>query len=323
LFFLPTLVMPTLVMAEMPEPIAPIPLDQAMDPRKVALGEALFQDTRLSKDNQNACSSCHALDQGGGDGLALSRGLGDVPGKRNSPSIFNSALNFRLMWDGRFSTPEEQIEAAIHDSSVMGTSWPEIMAKLAPDQPLQKTLASIYPEGMQPETITDAIATYERSLTTPNARFDKFLRGDATAISADEREGYRLFKTYGCASCHQGVNVGGNMLQVFGVLGTPGDYFRSLGTTTQPDFGLYNITKTEADRYVFRVPSLRNVALTAPYFNDGSAATLTDAVDAMAKYQLGRKMPAQDNALIVDFLRTLTGEYRGKSLETTEPQNSP
>lgn len=312
--------LPALVVAETPEPIAPIPSQPALDQRKVALGEALFHDPRLSKDNQNACSSCHDLDHGGDDGVAISRGLGGRAGKRNTLSIFNATLNFRLTWDGRFSSPEQQVEAAMHDPTVMGATWPDVMAKLAQDQAMRQAFAGLYPEGMQPQTIIDAIVAYEHSLTTPNARFDKFLTGDAAALSADEREGYDLFKAYGCASCHQGMNVGGNMFQVFGVLGTPGDYFRSRDITAPADFGLYNVTKVEEDRFVFRVPSLRNVALTAPYFNDGSAATLTAAVDAMAQYQLGRKMPARDNDLIVAFLRTLTGEYKGRPLNRTESE---
>lgn len=311
---------PALVEAQTPEPIAPIPFQLELDQRKVDLGEALFHDVRLSKDNENACSSCHDLDNGGDDGLVKSRGLAGKAGKRNTLTIFNATLNFRPTWDGRFASSEQQVEAAIHDPTVMGETWPAIIGKLAQDKALSQAFASLYPQGMQPQTITDAIVVYERSLTTPNARFDKFLRGDATALSADELEGYRLFKTYGCASCHQGVNVGGNMFQVFGVLGTPGDYFRSHGSAADPDFGLYNITKVEEDKFVFRVPSLRNVALTAPYFNDGSAATLTDAVDAMAKYQLGRQIPARDNALIVAFLRTLTGEYKGRPLDVRVSQ---
>lgn len=311
---------PALVEAQTPEPIAPIPFQLELDQRKVDLGEALFHDVRLSKDNENACSSCHDLDNGGDDGLAKSKGLAGRTGKRNTLTIFNSTLNFRPTWDGRFASSEQQVEAAIHDPTVMGETWPAIIDKLAQDQALSQAFASLYPEGMRPQTITDALVVYERSLTTPNARFDKFLRGDAAALSADELEGYRLFKTYGCASCHQGVNVGGNMFQVFGVLGTPGDYFRSHGSPDNPDFGLYNVTKVEEDKFVFRVPSLRNVALTAPYFNDGSAATLTDAVDAMAKYQLGRQIPARDNALIVEFLRTLTGEYKGRPLDARVSQ---
>lgn len=310
---------PALVAAQTPEPIAPIPFQLELDQRKIDLGEALFHDVRLSKGNENACSSCHDLDNGGDDGLAMSHGLGGKPGKRNTLTIFNSTLNFRMMWDGRFASSEQQVEAAIHDPTVMGETWPGIIDKLSQDQALSQAFARLYPEGMQPQTITDAIVVYERSLVTPNARFDKFLRGDAAALSPDELEGYSLFKTYGCASCHQGVNVGGNMFQVFGVLGTPGDYFRSHGGG-DADLGLYNTTKIEEDKFVFRVPSLRNVALTAPYFNDGSAATLTEAVDAMAKYQLGRQIPPRDNALIVAFLRTLTGEYKGRPLDARVSQ---
>jgi len=311
---------PALVEAQTPEPIAPIPFQLELDQRKVDLGETLFHDPRLSKNNENACSSCHDLDNGGDDGLAKSKGLAGRAGKRNTLTIFNATLNFRPTWDGRFASPEQQVEAAIHDPSVMGETWPAIIDKLAQDPALKEAFTGLYPQGMQPQTIIDALVVYERSLITPNARFDKFLRGDKTALHPDELEGYRLFKTYGCASCHQGVNVGGNMFQVFGVLGMPGDYFRSHGSPDNLDFGLYNITKVEEDKFVFRVPSLRNVALTAPYFNDGSAATLTEAVDAMAKYQLGRQVPARDNALIVAFLRTLTGEYKGRPLDARVSQ---
>jgi cytochrome c peroxidase len=149
------------------------------------------------------------------------------------------------------------------------------------------------------------------SLTTPNARFDRFLLGDKQALTAAEIEGYRLFKANGCISCHQGVNVGGNMFQPFGIMS---DYFADRGQMTPADLGRFNVTKNEADRHLFRVPSLRNVALTAPYFHDGSAKTLEEAISTMTKYQLGRTLPTEQIASISKFLRTLTGEYRGKPL---------
>jgi cytochrome c peroxidase len=160
--------------------------------------------------------------------------------------------------------------------------------------------------------VKDAIATFERSLITPNSRFDRFLRGDQTALNAEEQAGYELFKQIGCTSCHQGLNIGGNMYQKLGIME---DYFAVRGHITEVDLGRFNITKLEQDRYFFKVPSLRNVAVTPPYLHDGSAATLEDAVQVMARYQLGKKLKVAEVAKIVAFLRTLTGEYSGKPLK--------
>jgi cytochrome c peroxidase len=170
----------------------------------------------------------------------------------------------------------------------------------------------VYGGAVQARHIQDALAQFERSLFTPNSRFDKYLRGDVRALASDELHGYQLFKSYGCVACHQGVNVGGNMYQVFGVMG---DYFARRGNLGPADLGRYNITGDDADKHLFKVPGLRNVVLTAPYFHDGSARTLDEAVDVMFKYQLGRAAPAQDKDLIIKFLYTLTGEFRGRPLD--------
>jgi cytochrome c peroxidase len=159
--------------------------------------------------------------------------------------------------------------------------------------------------------VLDSLATYERSLITPNARFDRYLRGEHQALTAEEQRGYQLFKSYGCVACHQGVNVGGNLFQKFGIFpamvgqAPPG---------TEPDPGRFGVTGVARDRWVFRVPSLRNVVLTAPYFHDGRAPTLEDAVDTMARVQLGRTLTGEEIGLIVQFLHTLTGDYEGRSL---------
>ena len=168
-----------------------------------------------------------------------------------------------------------------------------------------------YANGIKSETIKEAIATFERSLITPNSRFDRFLRGDRGSLTDEEKDGYGLFKSYGCASCHQGMNAGGNIFQKFGVMG---NYFADRGKETKADLGRFNATGDQADRHVFKVPSLRNIALTAPYFHDGSASSLEEAVEVMSKYQLGRRLPPEDVARIVAFLKTLSGEYKGKSL---------
>lgn len=297
------------------EPIQPIAADAKLDARKVALGDRLFHDKRLSKDNSLSCASCHNLARGGVDGLASSIGIGGAKGPINAPTVFNSSLNFRQFWDGRASNLEEQAAGPVHNPLEMGSNWAEVLAKLAQDDALIQQMKAAYPDGLQAKNIQDSIAVFERSLVTPNARFDKYLKGDKSALSSDELKGYQLFKAYGCVACHQGVNVGGNMFQTFGVMG---DYFAKRGGVTAADLGRYNVTKNEADKHVFKVPSLRNVALTAPYFHDGSAKTLPDAVDVMFRYQLGRPASAQDKELIVKFLHTLTGEHKGKSLQTAE-----
>jgi cytochrome c peroxidase len=305
----------TSVLAQADEPIKPIAVDTRLDAGKVALGERLFNDKRLSKDNSLSCASCHNLTRGGVDNLPQSIGIGSAKGPLNAPTVFNSSLNFRQFWDGRVATLEEQTVGPVHNPLEMGSNWTEVLGKLAQDSALVAQMKQSYPDGLQAKTIQDAIAVFERSLVTPNARFDKYLKGDKTALSADELKGYQLFKAYGCVACHQGVNVGGNMFQTFGVMG---DYFAKRGGVTAADLGRYNVTKDEADKHVFKVPSLRNVALTAPYFHDGSAKTLPDAVDVMFKYQLGRAASAQDKELIVKFLHTLTGEHKGKPLGAGE-----
>jgi cytochrome c peroxidase len=207
-------------------------------------------------------------------------------------------------WNGRAASLEEQIDIPVKGKSGMGSNWPEIISKLSQDQDYLRIFSALYPDGLQSRNIKDAIATFERSLATPS-RFDRHLKGDANAISADEKKGYALFKSYGCIACHQGTNVGGNMFQRFGVMG---NYFEDRGGITKADYGRYNITGREEDRFVFRVPSLRNVALTPPYFHDGSAKTLEAAIGVMAQYQLGAILPDQDRDLIIKFLQSLTGE---------------
>lgn len=299
------------VLAQLDEPIKPLPLDGKFDARKVALGEKLFNDRRLSKDNTVSCASCHNLSKNGADSVPLSIGIGGKKGTVNSPTVFNTGFNFRQFWAGRAASLEEQVTGPIHNPLEMGSNWVEVVSKLNKDAALVSEFKQIYPEGVHAKSVADVLATFQRSLVTPNARFDKYLRGDKNALTVEEVKGYQLFKSYGCVACHQGVNVGGNMFQTFGVMG---DYFAKRGNPTDADLGRFNVTKNEADKHSFKVPSLRNVALTAPYFHDGSAATLNDAVDVMFRYQLGRSAPAQDRELIIKFLHTLTGERNGKPL---------
>ena len=303
---------------QLAEPISPIvaqPVASADIPI-VDLGEKLFHSRLLSGDMDRSCASCHDLKHlGGSDGRPKSIGTPGHPGKRRTPSIFNVSNNFVQLWDGRAATLEDQIQLVIHDKSVMNSDWKTVLARLNTDPTLRPLFESAYGTEANAENVKDSIAAYERTLTTPGSRFDRYLEGDDTAITLDELRGYTLFKQYGCASCHQGMNVGGNMFQPLGVIGEPGAYFRETVGTSALDQGRFAITGDAADKFVFRVPSLRNVALRPPYFNDGSVPTLDLAVQLMGRYQLGRSLDDNDVKLIVKFLGTLTGSYRGEPLD--------
>lgn len=288
------------------EPIHPLPNIQELklDARKIKLGETLFSDTRLSKNDTISCASCHSLTQGGTDGRQFPIGINGQVNTVNAPTVYNAGNNSYQFWDGRVVTLEESVGDHINHRAVFGSSLSEVGSKLAKDKNFSDAFRAVYPDGVQPARISDALASYVRSLQTPS-RFDRYLQGDASAITADELAGYKKFKDYGCVACHQGVNVGGNMFQELGVMR---DYFKQRGNPTQADLGRYNVTKLEADKHVFKVPSLRNVALTAPYFHDGTALDLHEAMNVMFKYQLGRRGSDADKALIIKFLHTLTGE---------------
>jgi cytochrome c peroxidase len=291
------------------EPIQPIEAPRGLDARKVELGRKLFHDPRLSHDNQLSCATCHNLKTGGTDRKARSIGINGAVGAINAPTVLNSGFNFSQFWDGRAATLERQIDGPLQSAIEMGSTWPEVIEKLKHSQEYVQAFQQIYGDEIESDHVRDSIAEFERSLSTPNSRFDRYLRHDAGALTSREAEGYKLFKSFGCASCHQGVGVGGNMYQKLGVMAP---YFTDRGHITKADFGRFNVTGDQRDMYMFKVPSLRNVELTAPYFHDGSAETLADAVRMMAKYQLGRHLTDQEVESIVEFLKTLTGELDGK-----------
>ncbi|MES2353412.1 MAG: cytochrome c peroxidase [Pseudomonadota bacterium] len=299
-----------LAVAQSEEPLHPLPTDLKFDQKKVALGFKLFRDTRFAKDNSVSCVSCHSFQHGGADPRVVPIGVAGTKHIFNSPSVFNSGFNFRQQWTAGAASLEEVTDKVVNSPRVFGSSWNEVIGKLSQDNQLVTDFKASYPTGMTAATISDALAVYQRSLITPS-RFDKFLRGDANAITADEKQGYFKFKAYGCVGCHQGMNVGGNMVQRFGAMH---DYFadrkKEGKELTDADKGRFNVTKDPDDMFMFKVPSLRNVALTAPYFHNGSAATLEEAVDVMFRYQLGRTAPAADKALIVKFLQSLSGEIK-------------
>jgi cytochrome c peroxidase len=289
------------------EPIEPISATPDLDPARTALGERLFNDVLLSGSRTHSCATCHPIDRGGMDALAVAVGPHGTPGQRNTPTVFNASLNPSLNWDGAMSTLEEHADRII--PRLMEITWPQLLGRLRNDREYHAAFSAAYPAGVTHENIVNAVTNFERSLVTPGSRFDRHLLGDPSALTAREKEGYELFKVYGCASCHQGVNVGGNMyarFRVFPTVASPGFPVR--------DAGRFLVTNVPRDEHVFRVPSLRNVALTAPYFHDGHARTLETAVATMGEAQLGRKLSEENIRSIVAFLRTLTGEYRGRLL---------
>ncbi|WPN62401.1 cytochrome c peroxidase [Pseudomonas sp. P9_35] len=293
------------------EPLKPLPPVPALDPKRVQLGLRLFNDPRLSVNNTLSCASCHHLDKGGADDKPFSLGFDGKPVEVNTPTVFNAGLNFHQFWDGRVETLEEQVHFVVISPTEMANTWESVVKRIADDPGYSKDFKAAYPDGVNEPNIRSALADYERTLQTPNSRFDQYLQGNTDILTPREKFGYQRFKEYGCIACHQGVNIGGNMFQKFGVMG---DYIKDRGNPTRADEGRYNITGDEADRQVFKVPSLRNVAVTAPYFHDASAPTLEHAVEVMFKYQLGREPLKNDTTLIVEFLKTLTGESEGKPL---------
>jgi cytochrome c peroxidase len=272
------------------EPITPVPEPPAADPLKVALGERLFADPRLSRGNTRACSSCHDLRTNGASGNMRDTALDGSPLSFNTSTLFNSALSFRLGWEGEFRTLEAQAAATLENPRIMGSRIDEVVGKLSHDPVLVRQFEVAYGHAPDAPSVLDAIATFERSLVTPGSRFDRWLAGDAAALSAQQIDGYRLFKSLGCVACHQGVNLGGNLFQRHGI-------FHPLA---------------RAEPEILRVPSLRNVATTAPYFHDGSAPSLDEAVRKMATAQLNLTLTDQQVDEIVAYLRTLTGTYNGR-----------
>ncbi len=279
------------------EPITPIPPPPAADPLKLALGEHLFGDPRLSGDGKLACSSCHDLQTNGARAGRKSVAHDGSDAPFDTLTVFNAALSFRLNWEGNFRALAAQAESSLENPANMHTTVDEVVAKLGDDPQMVQLFRAAYDRPPDRASFLDALATFERSLLTPGSRFDRWLDGDTAALSSRELDGYRMFKSFGCSFCHQGVNIGGNLFERQGI-------FRPL-VLDKPE--------------IVRVPSLRNVATTPPYFHDGSAATLDEAVRKMAASQLDRALSDQQVNSIVSFLQTLTGTYRGAMVVEAPP----
>lgn len=289
------------------EAIKPLPLMQDLNYAMVELGDRLFHDVRLSQDNSVSCASCHQLSTGGTDRQPKSIGVGGAKGGIKAPTVYNSGFNFVQFWDGRAESLEEQAAGPVHNPLEMASNWGQVIGKLQRDPEMVSAFKEVFSDDISPQSIVDAIAEFERSLVTANSPFDRWLRGDEKAIDPFELWGYQLFKNYGCISCHQGVNVGGNL---YAYMGAMGDYFADRGEKiTQADLGRFNVTKQVNDKHFFKVPSLRLAAINPPYFHDGSVQTLAEAVQVMGKYQLGREIPSDEIDAIVAFIHALVGEH--------------
>jgi cytochrome c peroxidase len=288
-----------------PLPAVPKPADAIAEAR-ITLGRRLFYENRISQDGNVSCGHCHQADLAASDGLPKAIGVFGKVNPRNAPSIFNAGLQFKEHWRGDRESLEDQAEKSLTGAASFGNpDFAAVKAKLIAIPAYSVAFAKAFPGDPDPissKNFGQAVAAFERTLLTPS-RYDAFLAGDAKALSAAEQEGLRKFIDVGCAGCHDGPGLGGGSFQKFGVVA---DYWKETGVAT-PDKGRADVTKNDADLYVFKVPQLRNVAKTAPYFHDGSVAELPRAVRIMAKVQAGKDLGDKDVAAIVAFLGSLTG----------------
>jgi cytochrome c peroxidase len=285
------------------------------DPGKVALGRQLFFDPRLSRSGFISCNSCHNLSMGGSDNLRTSIGDHWQEGPINSPTVLNSSLSVAQFWDGRAADLQEQAGGPIANPGEMASSHVLAVDVVRSIPGYVEAFEGVYGDpGVDIERITDAIAAFEETLVTPGARFDRWLMGDDAALSAEELAGWTLFKESGCVACHNGAGLGGTSFQRMGLV--------EPYQTSNPAIGRAAVTGRDEDRFTFKVPTLRNVELTYPYFHDGAAATLEEAVQVMGRLQLGRTYDEQETARIVAFLRTLTGEQPAFPMPILPPSSN-
>lgn len=301
-------------MAQTSEPVQPIAAAKVTEPAKVELGKKLFFDPRLSKSGFISCNSCHNMSMGGSDNLKSSIGDRWQKGPINSPTVLNASHNMAQFWDGRAKDLKAQAGGPIANPGEMGFSHELAVDVLRSIPQYVSEFKQVFGnDKLTIDEVTIAIAAFEETLVTPNSRFDKWLKGDKKVLKTQELAGYKLFKESGCVACHNGINLGGNSYQKMGIV----EAFKTTSTAQ----GRADVTGKDADRFYFKVPTLRNVELTYPYFHDGSADTLMQAVDTMGRLQLGRKFSDKENAEIVAFLKTLTGDQPQFTLPILPPSS--
>ncbi|MGF1705568.1 cytochrome-c peroxidase [Enterovibrio baiacu] len=279
----------------------------------IKVGWTLFRDKGLSSNNSVSCESCHNLQTNGAANTAVSVGVGGA-GARNSLTVFNAALNYRFFWDGRTNTLKKQMDGPVHAPLELASSWAAIVEYVA-SSPEYETLfeeAEILP--ISADSIRHALVAFQESLLTPHSPFDRYLNGDQYAIDSPAKKGWMAFQELGCINCHQGQNIGGSLMQRFGYYDSE---TKDTSSASNLDTGRFQMTQNDADKYLFRVASLRNVADTPPYFHDGRTNSLEEAIEIMANIQLGQSL---DQSVISDlsaFLHALSAP-RPQVLEILE-----
>jgi cytochrome c peroxidase len=281
-------------------------LGKTVTPEQIALGKQLFFDPRLSKSQIISCNTCHNIGTGGADNLPTSFGHAWQKGGRNSPTVLNAVFNVAQFWDGRAKDLEEQAKGPVQNPVEMHNTPKRVEDTLQSIPDYVAAFGQAFPGDKQPvsfDNMARAIQAFESTLITPDSRFDLYLKGDDKALTDVEKKGLKTFMDTGCATCHNGINIGGQAYFPFGLVEKPSEKIRPSG-----DKGRYEVTKTASDDYVFRAAPLRNIALTAPYFHSGEVWDLQEAVQIMGSIQLGKKLGDADAAAIVAFLKTLTGK---------------
>jgi cytochrome c peroxidase len=296
------------------EPIQPIVPPQQINIGMVELGKKLYFDPRLSKSGFISCNSCHNLSMGGTDNIKTSIGHNWQEGPINAPTVLNSSLNLAQFWDGRAADLKAQAGGPIANPGEMAFTHTLAIDVLESIPAYMREFRQVFgKDKIGIDEVTAAIAEFEKTLVTPNSRFDQWLLGKQDALTGDEKAGYKLFKDSGCIACHNGPAVGGNSFQKMGIV----EPYKA----SSPAEGRSAVTGKDADRFSFKVPTLRNVEMTYPYFHDGAANTLAEAVDVMGRLQLGKKFTQDENARIVAFLKTLTGNQPSFTLPVLPPSS--
>lgn len=285
------------------EPITPIPRQIDYNRDKAMLGRTLFSDKLLSFDQSVSCASCHDLAHGGSDRQPLSTGFMGRQGSMNAPTVFNAVFNFRQCWNGRAPGLREQADGPIHNPAEMRMTTDEVERRLNADERYRRNFSLVYgKETVAYDDVLDAIVEFEKALITPDSSFDRYLRGEID-LTAEENNGYKTFKELGCVICHNGVNLGGNSFQKIGILNP----FPSNNKQTDRS----QVTGEDLDKNVYKVPTLRNIEQTAPYFHDGSSETLLETLEAMSSFNLGLKLTTAEAQSLIAFLCSLTGKRPG------------
>ncbi|MCL9773851.1 cytochrome-c peroxidase [Vibrio methylphosphonaticus] len=277
-------------------PIEPSPLNAETKPI-AKIGFQLFLDPNLSSNGKVSCESCHHIFVNGAEDSKVSTGVKGA-GTRNSPTVFNISHNTRFFWDGSAASLEHQMDGPVHNPLEMDSNWDSITHYVKSNKHYRQQFNEVWRDGITTKNIKHSLVTFMTALTTPNAPFDLYLKGNRHAIDPAAEKGWQKFQSLGCIVCHQGVNIGGNLFQKFGNIRE--------NTHQSEDLGRYNVTGIESDKNVFRVPSLRNVADTPPYFHDGSSTTLEEAIVTMANIQLGQDLDATTVIEISAFLHSLS-----------------